>query len=159
MKLDLQDKHIDALSLLERVKVWQLFFGVGVTLLALGLTGEVRGNTLTTDMELIAIILGCVFVVASVIMRITPDPLEEHPHHYDISIAQLEFSSKFTSWEPYENVTHDFLSSDYTLSGEAKNIKISNLRVELAIYQGLLERKIENGQYYVRYINQKGAKS
>jgi hypothetical protein len=140
---------MDAFKVVERVKVWQLFFVFGVALITLGLTGEVRNVTLIADMEIPAIVLGCVFVTVSVALRITPDPLKKR---HDISIAQLEFASNFKTWERYENVTHDLLNSDYALSEDKKSILISTLRVELAIHQGLLESKIEDGQHYIRFI-------
>lgn len=143
----------DFFKMLESIKVWQLFFVVGVALIVLGLTGEVRDVTLIAGEELNAILIGLGFVVLSVIIRMTPDPLK--PRRVEISAAQLEFASKFVDWEAYDAATHDLLYSDHLLESDEKSVKISTLRIDLALAQGLLESKTEHGKRYVRYIKQK----
>jgi len=143
----------DIFKLLENIKVWQLFFGVGVALILLGLTGEVQDVTLIEGEEVHATIIGCIFVALSVLLRLTPDPLKGKRN--GVSAAQLEFASKFAGWEIYEHATHDLLEVDYKLSSDEKSIKISTLRIELALAQGLLESKTEDGKRYIRYIRPK----
>lgn len=143
----------DFFKMLDNIKVWQLFFGVGVALIVLGLTGEVRNVTLIAGEELNAILIGLGFVVLSVIIRMTPDPLK--PRRVEVSAAQLEFASKFVDWEAYDDATHDLLYSDHLLESNEKSVKISELRIELALLQGLLEVKTENGQRKIRYIKPK----
>ena len=144
---------MDALKMLERIKVWQLFFGVGVALIVLGLTGEVRDVTLIEGEEVHATVIGCIFVGLSVLLRLTPDPLKGR--RSEVSAAQLEFASNFSAWEIYDNATHDLLAVDNKLSSDAKSIKISTLRIELALIQGLLESKTEDGKRYIRYVRPK----
>lgn len=144
---------MDALKIFEKVKVWQLFFAVGVGLILLGLTGEVSDVTITEGEEIRSIVIGVFFIVASVAFRLTPDPLKSKQVY--VSIAQLEFASNFRVWEMYENATHDILSSDDGLDADAKSVKISTLRIELAIHQGLLETKTSDGTHYVRFIKPK----
>ena len=143
----------DIFKALDNIKVWQLFFGVGVALIVLGLTGEVRDVTLIEGEEIHAIVIGCVFVALSVLLRMTPDPLKAR--RIEVSAAQLEFASKFVDWEPYDDAAHDLLYSDHLLESDEKSIKISGLRIELALLQGLLEVKTENGQRKIRYIKPK----
>jgi hypothetical protein len=143
----------DIFKMLDNIKVWQLFFGVGVALIVLGLTGEVRDVTLIEGEEIHATVIGCIFVALSVLMRMTPDPLKAR--RVEVSAAQLEFASKFVDWEPYDDATHDLLYSDHLLESDEKSIKISGLRIELALLQGLLEVKTENGQRKIRYIKPK----
>ena len=143
----------DIFKMLDNIKVWQLFFGVGVALIVLGLTGEVRDVTLIEGEEVHATVIGCAFVFLSVLLRITPDPLRSR--RVEVSAAQLEFASKFVDWEAYDNATHDLLYSDHLLESDEKSVKISELRIELALLQGLLEVKTENGQRKIRYIKLK----
>ena len=143
----------DIFKALDNIKVWQLFFGVGVALIVLGLTGEVRDVTLIEGEEIHAIVIGCIFVALSVLLRMTPDPLKAR--RIEVSAAQLEFASNFNDWEIYDHAAHDLLYSDNQLSSDAKSIKISTLRIELALAQGLLESKTKDGKRYIRYIRPK----
>jgi hypothetical protein len=140
---------MEAIKLLAAIKVWQLFFAVGVALIVLGLTGEVKDVQLTEGSEIPALAIGCVFIALSILLRMTPDPLDKV--RSEISNAQYEFASGFKQWVLYEDVTHEVLNSDNDLSEGDKDIKISTLRTELAIHQKLLEIKIEDGKKYIRY--------
>ena len=143
----------DIFKMLDNIKVWQLFFVVGVALIVLGLTGEVRDVTLIEGAEINAILIGCGFVVLSVILRMTPDPLKAQ--RIEVSAAQLEFASKFSDWEIYDNARHALLYADHLLGDDEKSVKISTLRIDLALAQGLLESKTDHGKRYVRYVRSK----
>lgn len=73
----------------------------------------------------------------------------------DISAAQLEFASKFAGWEIYDDAAHDLLKNDHLLNDYEKGVKISTLRIELALAQGILETKTEDGTRYIRYVRPK----
>lgn len=136
-----------------RLQLWQLMMAVSAVLLLLGFTGELGvGDThIVQGQETQAVIIGCVFAVLAVVLRMIPAPNGGSGYKH-LSAHQKQFATKFQNWTTYEDATRhkSLLLDDWKLNPEERLRKILQLRIELASYQNLLERKIDDGVHYVR---------
>lgn len=147
------------LAALEKLQLWQIMMVVSGLLLTLGFTGELNftKSKIVKGEELLAIGLGCFFSLISILLRIFPLPPKPGEYEYNgvPSAAQIAFVSKFDEWESFSNASSDLLYEDHQLNDPGKDRKISQLRIELASHQGLLDRKVVMGVHYLR-LNKKG---
>ena len=77
-----------------------------------------------------------------------PNPDKKNYEH--VSPLQVGFASRFSDWTKFEDACN-VRTPDWNL-GDEKNKKLNQLRIELASYQGLFDRKIgPDGMHYIRF--------
>ena len=142
-------------SILEKLKVWQFTMLASGILLVLGFTGEGFGYELMEGKSNQAIMAGMGFAAASILLRYLP-PADRRHQKTDrptiaISAQQMGLASGLTEWTAFE-VAAKTKIPDHKLTHPALRKKVVELRLELATFQGLLMRRMnEDGHHEVKY--------
>ena len=140
----------EAFKFLEKLKLWQLVFVMSAVGLAAGFTGEFYDYQLIPGKENLAIYVGLGGIVLAVVLRMIPSPETSTTGYQNTSPLQVGFASQFTEWTSFEAACL-VPTSDWELDDEEQLEKLNQLRIELASYQGLFERKIVAGRHFIRF--------
>lgn len=119
--------------------------------LVAGFTGEFYNYELIPGRENLAIYLGTGGIILSIFLRMIPAPETYAKDYENISPLQMGFASQFKDWTSFEAAC-EVSTPDWELYDDEKLEKLNQLRIELASYQGLLDRKIgPDGLHYIRF--------
>ena len=141
----------EAFKFLEKLKLWQLTFVMSVVGLVAGFTGSFYDYQLIPGRENLAIYLGIGGIILSIVLRMIPGPETKLTGYQNTSPLQVGFASQFKDWTSFEDASKT-PTPDWDLDDDEKLEKLNQLRIELASYQGLLDRKIGgDGLHYIRF--------
>ena len=141
----------EAFKFLEKLKLWQLTFVMSVVGLVAGFTGSFYDYQLIPGRENLAIYLGIGGIILSIVLRMIPGPETKKTGYQNTSPLQVGFASQFKDWTSFEDASK-MPTPDWDLDDDEKLEKLNQLRIELASYQGLLDRKIGgDGLHYIRF--------
>ena len=141
----------EAFRFLEKLKLWQLTFVMSVVGLVAGFTGSFYDYQLIPGRENLAIYLGIGGIILSIVLRMIPGPETKLTGYQNTSPLQVGFASQFKDWTSFEDAC-EVSTPDWDLDDDEKLEKLNQLRIELASYQGLLDRKIGgDGLHYIRF--------
>ena len=141
----------EAFRFLEKLKLWQLTFVMSVVGLVAGFTGSFYDYQLIPGRENLAIYLGIGGIILSIVLRMIPSPETKLTGYQNTSPLQVGFASQFKDWTSFEDASKT-PTPDWDLDDDEKLEKLNQLRIELASYQGLLDRKIGgDGLHYIRF--------
>jgi hypothetical protein len=119
--------------------------------LVAGFTGSFYDYQLIPGRENLAIYLGIGGIILSIVLRMIPSPETKLTGYQNTSPLQVGFASQFKDWTSFEDASKT-PTPDWDLDDDEKLEKLNQLRIELASYQGLLDRKIGgDGLHYIRF--------
>jgi len=149
----------DALKILDRLYLWQITLICSIVLMMLGFTGHsLAGFDIIVGKEDLAIMAGIGFMAVSVLLRYAPPPdrrKNSSRPRVAISATQMALAAQFPDWIEFLTAAQTAVIPDHNLKSAEKNILINELRLELGTMQGLLERKVKDGEHFIRVIADK----
>lgn len=145
----------ELLNILNKIKFWQLTFLVAVILLGLGFTGGaiLFDTQVLEGKENSAIYGGFGTLLLSIVLRFIPPPERKRVarEHAAVTPAQAALGARFTEWTSFETAT-GHLTPDHKLTAAQAKRKIVELRIKLAIQQGVLKQRVTtDGTHEIRY--------
>ena len=142
------------LSILERLKLWQMLLVFSVMLGTLGFTGaDLFGSAIIEGKENYAIVGFFVLLGFSILLRYIPPPAARARQRPQITISatQTALCSRIIEWTNFETAA-ELNTPDDDLKVRDLRLKNTALRLELGTAQGLLMRRVnETGEHEVKY--------
>ena len=137
----------DLIDLFQSLKFWQI-------LVVLGIAAPMASHYGWDISQVYAISLFIGLITLATIVRYfpPPEPKKRPSSPIAVSAAQTAFCSQFLEWTPFLEAAKSKGPEDDKKVADLKE-KCRELRLEIGTVQGLLERKVENGDHYVRFYN------
>ena len=143
-------------EIVKTIRLWHVLIAVAPVFCLIGLVGSVEGwFDISKDehWRMVSFLTGLLlFAYAGIMAWLKPWERNGNGNAPKISISptQIGYVAQFTEWETFDNASKAPCSDDDLKSAE-KEIKIKELRLEMATVQKILDRKIENGVHMVKY--------